>query len=78
MTIRQSHVSGISAVWARRVFIATVLCFSALVYVSFRYGIQRGYVFEVIAISIDWAALIVGSIALAGMFNASGHDSLKN
>lgn len=56
---------------ARWAFIAApVLCVLALVYVSFRYGIQRGYIFEVIAISIDWTALIVGSIALAGMFNA--------
>lgn len=54
---------------------APVLCVSALVYVSFRYGIQRGYVFEVIAISIDWTALIVGSIALAVTFNAQSHKS---
>lgn len=49
---------------------APALCVLALAYISFQYGIQRGYVFEVVAISIDWIALIVGSIALAGVFNA--------
>ncbi len=54
----------------RWVFIgAPVLCALALAYVLSQYGIQRGYIFEVIVISIDWIALIIGSIALAVMLS---------
>lgn len=47
---------------------APVLTILALVFYSFRYGIYRGYTFEVAAISINWLALIIGDAALIGVF----------
>lgn len=49
---------------------APVLCVIAHAYESFQYGIQREYVFEIIAISIDWIALTIGLIALSFAFRA--------
>jgi len=49
-------------------FAAPLLTFAALVLISIRYGIWRGYIFEVVAISINWLMLIVGSTILSGVF----------
>jgi hypothetical protein len=46
-------------------FILTIL---ALVIISIQYGINREYRFEIVAISINWLALIVSGILLSRVF----------
>ena len=40
----------------------------SFVFVSLQMGVQREYIFEIIAISINWTALIVSGILLAVYF----------
>jgi hypothetical protein len=54
---------------ARWVFIgAFVLMFILLAVISFTYGLDREYRFEVAAISIDWLALIINGTLFAILF----------
>ena len=46
-------------------FVLTIL---SLILISFLYGIHREYRFEVIAISINWLALIISGILLSRLF----------
>jgi len=50
---------------------AFALTFLSLVLVSSLYGIQREYRFEVVAISVNWIALIVSGILLSVVFRRS-------
>ena len=54
---------------ARWVFIgAFVLVYVLLAVISFTYGLDREYRFEVAAISVDWLALIINGILFAILF----------
>jgi hypothetical protein len=56
----------------RWVFGATpVAAFAALVWTMATRGTDRGYLFEVIVISITWLALLVGAVLLARLFRSS-------
>ncbi|NQT96568.1 MAG: hypothetical protein HQ562_02385 [Candidatus Marinimicrobia bacterium] len=53
----------------RWLFIASfILTILALIFVSFKFGIHREYFFEVAAITINWAVLIVAGILLSKVF----------
>jgi hypothetical protein len=48
--------------------ISFVLMILSFILISIIYGINREYIFEVIAISIDWTALIIAGLLLAKVF----------
>lgn len=55
----------------RWIFGATpVVVFVALVWTMVTLGTDRGYLFEVIVITIDWFALLVGAVLLARLFRS--------
>jgi hypothetical protein len=55
----------------RWVFGATpVAVFAGLVWIMITRGTDRGYLFEIIVITIDWFALLVGAVLLARLFRS--------
>lgn len=55
--------------WIRWLFIlAFILTVLALVFVSIQLGVRREYIFEIIAISINWIVLIVAGFLLSVFF----------
>lgn len=58
--------------WIRWIFVsAFVLTIAALIFVSAKYGLNREYIFEVAAISINWLALIISGVLLSLFFKGS-------
>lgn len=54
--------------WLRWIFIISfILTILSLIYISIKFGVDRSYRFEIMTISINWLAMIAGSI-LGGIF----------
>lgn len=64
--------------WIRGVLVAGfILIVGALIWISFTFGINREYRFEVAAISIDWLTLIIAGILLSRYFKRSLKSNLN-
>lgn len=48
--------------------IGFLLVIGGLIVLSVSYGVERGYRFEVIALSVDWIILIVAGVLLSRVF----------